>query len=89
MAEKFLLEKTAVNGSRPAADATCRLTSGLTGITRVITIACFVMQILLPAGLSRKKRLQVTGSVTTLWYSFLQKRRKRNEYRRAKRTDTE
>jgi hypothetical protein len=40
------------------------------------------------SGLSRKKRLQVTGSVTTVWYSFLQKRRKQNEFRRVKRTDS-
>ena len=43
------LEKTPDNGSRPAAGVKYRLTSGPTGISRVTIIACFVMQILLPA----------------------------------------
>ena len=43
------LEKIPVNGSRPAVDVKCRLTSGPTGFSRAIITACFAMRILLPA----------------------------------------
>ncbi len=49
MAALFPSKETPVNGSEPAAAAGYRRTSDRTAFSRVITTACFVMRIPLPA----------------------------------------